>query len=182
MSIIDLGIGSQVRHPKFGKGVIVEVDDTFYKIYFSFTAEVKTIARDFAHFELIEKKEAEYQPISISDIEKAVETVMKKNQPKSEVSSVELAQKWIKGNLIMNPFNRELSNKEVPIETFFRKIVMVRERLRVLEQNINNHPKLDDEDRVHLQQYITRAYGSLTTFNILFAAKEDHFKGAGKED
>lgn len=182
MSTIDLGIGSQIRYPKFGKGVIVEVDATYYKIYFNFIAEVKTIARDFPNFEMIEKKEGEYQPISIFDIEKAMENVMKRNQPKPEAARVEMAQKWIKGNLIMNPFNPELSNKEIPIETFFHKIVMVRERLRVLEQNINNHSKLDDEDRVHLQQYITRAYGSLTTFNVLFADKADHFKGAGKED
>ncbi|SNS58358.1 hypothetical protein SAMN06295967_11348 [Belliella buryatensis] len=183
MSTLDLGIGSQIRHPKFGKGVVVETDASYYKIYFNFTAEVKTIARDYSNFELVEKKEAEYQPITIMDIEKAVDNVIKKNQPKPESPKVEIAQKWIKGMVTFSPYNPELSNKEVPIETFFHKIVMVRERLRVLEQNINNHSKLDDEDRIHLQQYITRAYGSLTTFNVLFADKADHFKGAGgKED
>ncbi|MCH7414842.1 hypothetical protein MM213_15180 [Belliella sp. R4-6] len=182
MSLLDLGIGSQIRHPKFGKGVVVESDASFYKIYFNFIAEVKTIARDYSGFELVEKKEAEYQPISITDIEKAVENVVKRNQPKEDLPKLEMAQKWIKGNLVMHPFNEDLSTKEVPISTFFHKIVMVRERLRVLEQNINNHPKLDDEERIHLQQYITRAYGSLTTFNVLFADKKDHFKGAGKED
>ncbi|EOZ98049.1 hypothetical protein A33Q_1556 [Indibacter alkaliphilus LW1] len=179
---MDLGIGSQIRHPKFGKGVIVEVDLSYYKIYFNFIAEVKTIARDFPNFELVEKKEAEYQPITIMDIEKAMESVLRKVQAKEEAPKLSMAHKWINGTLVFNPFNSELSNKEISIKTFFHKIVMVREKLRVLEQNINNHPKLDDEERIHLQQYITRIYGSLTTFNVLFADKEDHFKGSGKED
>lgn len=182
MTSMELGIGSQIRHPKFGKGVVVEADASYYKIYFNFTAEVKTIARDFPNFELIEKKEAEYMPITLSDIEKAVENVVRKTQPKEEITKISMAQKWINGTLTFNPFNPDLSNKEIPIKTFFHKIVMLRERLRVLEQNINNHAKLDDEDRIHLQQYITRIYGSLTTFNVLFADKADHFKGAGKED
>jgi superoxide dismutase len=83
------------------------------------------------------------------------------------------------GIVIFEPNDVALQVKEIPMAAFFHKIVMVREKLRVLEQNINNHPKLDDEDRVHLQQYITRCYGSLTSFNILFAHKEDQFKGSG---
>ncbi|WP_373495752.1 hypothetical protein [Aquiflexum sp.] len=179
---MDLGIGSQIRHLKFGKGVVVESDASYYKIYFNFTAEVKTIARDFPNFELVEKKEAEFQPITLAEIETAVENVIRKNQPKDDLPKITLAQKWINGTVTINPYNPEMSNKEIPIKTFFHKIVMVRERLRVLEQNINNHEKLDDEDRIQLQQYITRAYGSLTTFNVLFANKDDQFKGAGKDD
>ncbi|WP_373521608.1 hypothetical protein [Aquiflexum sp.] len=179
---MDLGIGSQIRHPKFGKGVVVESDASYYKIYFNFTAEVKTIARDFPNFELVEKKEAEFQPITLAEIETAVENVIRKNQPKDDLPKITLAQKWINGTVTFNPYNPEMSNKEIPIKTFFHKIVMVRERLRVLEQNINNHEKLDDEDRIQLQQYITRAYGSLTTFNVLFSNKDDQFKGAGKDE
>jgi uncharacterized alkaline shock family protein YloU len=182
MSAMDLGIGSQIRHPKFGKGVVVESDASYYKIYFNFTAEVKTIARDFPNFELVEKKESEFQPITLAEIEIAVENVIRKNQPKEDLPKVTLAQKWINGTITINPYNPEMSNKEIPTKTFFHKIVMVRERLRVLEQNINNHEKLDDEDRIQLQQYITRAYGSLTTFNVLFANKDDQFKGSGKDD
>ena len=91
---------------------------------------------------------------------------------------VDLGDKWKDGTLIMKPGKSGLQEKEMPIETFFHKIVMVRDRLRVLEQNINSHAGLSDEDKVNLQQYITRVYGSLTSFNILFSEKEDYFIGS----
>jgi len=93
---------------------------------------------------------------------------------------VEMGDKWEGGKLILVPGNPQLQSKEIEIEAFFHKIVMIRDRLRVLEQNINSHPKLTDQEKVDIQQYITRAYGSLTTFNILFADKEQYFKGSGK--
>ena len=93
---------------------------------------------------------------------------------------VPLANKWINGTVTINAGSEDMQGKEIPIRTFFNKVIMVRERLRVLEQNINNHEKLDEADKLHLQQYITRAYGSLTTFNVLFGDKADQFKGAGK--
>ena len=83
--------------------------------------------------------------------------------------------------MILNPGNSDLKGKEIPIETFFHKIVMVRDRLRVLEQNINKSKNLSDEEKVNMQQYITRVYGSLTTFNVLFAHEDDQFKGEGKK-
>lgn len=179
MSTENLGIGSRINHPKFGGGVIVEVDASNYKIYFSSNGEVKTIARDFANIEVAQKVEMDFEPISIKEIEKALENVLQKS---SDITrAYPLASKWGGGTITINPGNAEMSNKVIPTATFFHKIVMVRERLRVLEQNINNHEKLDDEDKVHMQQYITRAYGSLTTFNVLFANKNDYFKGAGKD-
>ena len=91
---------------------------------------------------------------------------------------VELGKRWIGGTMVLQPANQDLKPKEMPIETFFHKIVMMRDRLRVLEQNINSSDSLTDEEKVNLQQYITRIYGSMTSFNILFENKEDYFVGA----
>ena len=79
--------------------------------------------------------------------------------------------------MILQPEDSSLQSKEIPIETFFHKIVMVRDRLRVMEQRINSSKGLNDEEKVNLQQYITRIYGSLTTFNVLFKNKENQFQG-----
>jgi len=95
-----------------------------------------------------------------------------------------IADRWAGGQLVLKPGRPGTQEKTVPIEDFFRKIIAVRERLRVLEQRINSHPKLAEEDRLQLQEYITRAYGSLTTFNLLFADAEDRFvgtKGSGED-
>lgn len=91
-----------------------------------------------------------------------------------------IAPKWSGGKLILQPFDTSLQNKEIPLMMFFKKIVSVREKLRVLEQKINNHPALAPEDKLEFQQLITRAYGSMTTFNILFRDEEEKFKGASE--
>ena len=93
-----------------------------------------------------------------------------------------IGERWVGGQLVMKPGKAGTQDKMIPIEVFFRKITAVREKLRVLEQRINGHPKLSDEDRAQLQDYITRAYGSLTTFNVLFAEAEDRFVGSKGEE
>lgn len=113
----------------------------------------------------------------IEQIKDAVREVLKED---TVFGTVPLGDRWIGGELILVPRDRSLQEKRVPLEVFFHKLVMIRDRLRVLEQQINAHPKLDDEDRVHLQQYITRIYGTLTTFNILFAHKSQQFTGEGR--
>lgn len=99
-----------------------------------------------------------------------------------EPVSPPLAAKWQGGVIQILPGKSELQGKEIPIDALFHKIVMVRDRLRTLEQKINAHPKLSDAEKVEMQHYITRVYGSLTTFNALFRDKEDQFVGAKGED
>lgn len=173
-----LGIGSKVDHPKFGLGVVVGISGDYYKIYFTAQDEVKEIDRSFDKLAVTERTAPEFAPIDIRDIEKALEKVLLANTENTSI--IPLASKWINGTVTLNAGSDDLQGKEIPIRTFFNKIIMIRERLRVLEQNINNHEKLDDADKIHMQQYITRAYGSLTTFNVLFGDKDDYFKGAGK--
>jgi hypothetical protein len=122
-------------------------------------------------------------PLDLTDLDKIDRIVRNAVRDElQEAETVELAGRWRGGKIEIWPRDASLGAHEIPLDSFFHKIVMVRDRLRVLEQQINGHPKLDDEDRVHLQQYITRCYGSLTSFNVLFKNKEDRFVGSGGKD
>lgn len=124
-------------------------------------------------------------PLDLTDLDKIDRIVRSALRDQAEDAGdepVELGGRWEGGKLELWPRDQTLGAKEIPIESFFHKIVMLRDRLRVLEQQINGHAKLSDEEKVHLQQYITRCYGSLTSFNVLFRRKEEAFKGTGGKD
>ncbi len=167
-----LGIGARIKHPTFGEGIVIDLDMSTLTVFFKGQGD-KQISRTFTGIEIVEGARIPDTSLDMPTVEKALKRVLKEM---SDISQpVDFAAKWKGGSIELKPGNRELQSKEVPIDIFWHKIVMVRDRLRVLEQNINSHEKLDDQDKVHLQQYISRVYGSLTTFNVLFADKEDYF-------
>lgn len=177
MTMEELTVGTRVDHPRYGEGIISKVNLVAYEIFFARGGKVEILKRN-ADLTVIELKE-DSRPkdmLTLQEVEKVLFHMLDRFNGLNY--AVEMGEKWKGGVLDMKPGNPDLKSKEVPIETFFHKIVMVRDRLRVLEQNINAHPGLSDDDKVGLQQYITRIYGSLTTFNILFADKDDYFVGA----
>ena len=93
------------------------------------------------------------------------------------VSETFIGQRWSGGKVVLHPRDTDLQPKEIGIDDLFHKVVMIRDRLRVLEHKINGHGSLDDREKIELQQYVTRCYGSLTTFNVLFRDKKDQFVG-----
>jgi len=168
-----LGIGSRINHSDYGKGVVTNVTSKMYWVTF-IDGGLETINVDDA-FEIIDAVEDEVDTVSFYEMEKSLREILKKWSDVSEI--VPLADKYKGGTMILQPKDVSLANKEIPINTFFHKIVMLRDRLRVMEQKINSSKLLEDQDKVDLQQYITRCYGSLTTFNVLFKNNSQNFKG-----
>lgn len=168
-----LGVGSRVRHNIYGKGVIISVDAEQYQVCFIENG-IMPIGKSYSGWDIIERIQPE-RTVSYTQLERSLERVLQAHDLLPP--DVEMARKWEGGSLIIRDSDGTVKEKEIPIETFFKKIIMVRERLRVLEQRINNS-NLSDEDKINIQQYITRAYGSLTTFNILFQERNDHFVGS----
>lgn len=174
MALVTFGIGSRISHPIHGKGVVIQVRAMTYNVVFMDVGE-KEIRKDDDGLMVIERIAPDEAPISLHDVEDVLTRILRKWSDVNEV--VPLGEKWKGGKMILKPLSPSVQPKEVGIDDFFHKIVMLRDRLRVMEQRINAHTKLTDEDKVNLQQYITRIYGSLTTFNVLFKNKEDQFVG-----
>lgn len=174
MEDITLGIGSRVEHPEFGKGVVVQVYSDLYEITF-IDYGTKSISKNFEKLKVIDFSSSDLDLISYEKVEKVFRKML------LNLSDIQhpahLADKWKGGKMILEPGRKDLQSKDLPIDTFFHKIVMVRDRIRVMEQRINSSKGLDDQEKVDLQQYITRIYGSLTSFNVLFADKDDYFVG-----
>jgi hypothetical protein len=176
MKIEALHIGQNVRHPQYGLGVVKSISETTAEILFN--DGKRTVAPEAAGLQAAEPQ------ISASGLEMPLKQFVEQTvaaaieklgleKPDSVVDQLGL--RWNAGKMVLQPADATLQAKEVPLETFFHKIVMVRNNLRVLEQKINAHEKLSDGEKVEMQQYISRSYGSLTTFNILFKEKEDQF-------
>ena len=167
----------KVRHPRYGVGVVRALTEHTAEIRFDDAP--RTLAPETSELESAElTARIGDSDVSVSNlIRDTAEAVVAALGLEPRDSLVEgLAGRWQRGTLILKSADASLQPKEVPLETFFHKIVMIRNNLRVLEQKVNASEKLSDADKFELHQYITRCYGSLTTFNVLFKDKEDHFR------
>lgn len=169
-----LGIGTRLQHTQFGPGVIVGIRYATYLISF-INHGLKEIDKTDNKLDEIIPENVSEEIETHSEVEKSLLKILRLWGGITE--NVPLGDKWHGGSLLIQPADKSLKPKEIPIADFFHKVVMLRDRLRVLEQNINSSKTLSDEEKVNIQQYITRCYGSLTTFNLLFKNKEDWFVG-----
>ena len=171
---LTLGIGTRLQHTQFGPGVIVGIRYATYLISF-INHGIKEVDKTDTKLDENNAENVTAEVETVSETEKSLLKILRLWGDVTE--KVPLGDRWTGGTLLLQPADSSLKPKEIPVEMFFHKIVMLRDRLRVLEQQINAHKKLSDEDKVNLQQYITRIYGSLTTFNVLFKNKEQWFIG-----
>jgi hypothetical protein len=177
LTIDNLRIGMRVSHPRYGVGVVKAL--TQHTADITFDDAPRTL--DPAGSELVSAEPS----VTLRELDVPLDSLIR-DVAQSVVDALGfekgdqlvegLANRWQKGTLVIQSADTSLQPKEVPLETFFHKIVMIRNNLRVLEQKVNANDKLSDADKFDLQQYITRCYGSLTTFNVLFKNKEDQFK------
>jgi len=180
MNIETLRIGMKVRHPQYGVGVVKSLTEQTAEIAFEDASrKIAPASSDLQPAEATATVAELDVPLAnlIRDTAHAVVEALGLEQTDAVVEG--LATRWQRGSLVLQPADSSLQPKEVPLETFFHKIVMIRNNLRVLEQKVNASDKLSEAEKVELQQYITRCYGSLTTFNILFKNKDDQF-GTGR--
>jgi hypothetical protein len=176
MKIEELHINLKVRHPNYGVGIVKTIGEHTAEIQFE--AGRHTVEPTASG---LQPAEAQVEVTGLTlplaqVIEQTVAAVADRlgvERPDTFVAG--LLSRWRGGKFVLHPADPTLTTKEVPIEVFFHKITGMRNQLRVLEQKINAHPKFSEEEKVDLQQYLTRCYGSMTTFNILFKEKEDQF-------
>jgi hypothetical protein len=177
---IELGVGTRVEHDRYGEGFVCKNSLNGYEIIFERGGKLGfskvNILKD---MKILEKVEDNEPKLSLDEVTEALTNILERYNGLNE--DVEIADKWIGGVLVLKPGNSS-QPKEIPVDVFFHKIVMLRDKLRVLEQNINSHQGLSEQDKVNIQKYITSVYGSLTTFNVLFKDKDDYFVGSSKKE
>ena len=174
MDQLNLGIGTRLQHTYHGPGVIVGVRYATYLISF-INVGIKEIEKTDTSLDEIIAENVTTEIETVSEVEMSLLKILRMWSDVNEV--VPLGDRWKGGTMLLQPADKSQKPKEIPVDIFFHKIVMLRDRLRVMEQQLNAHKLLSDEDKVNLQQYITRIYGTLTTFNVLFKNKEQWFVG-----
>jgi len=177
MKIESLRIGMKVRHPQYGSGLVKAISEAVAEIQFD-DGSKRAVAPEPSGLEPMEPHAVVSgldMPLKQFVEETLAAAVAKLGLEKPDSVVEQLGLRWHGGKAVLHPADATLQTKEVPLEVFFHKIVMVRNNLRVLEQKINAHEKLSDGEKVEMQQYITKSYGSLTTFNVLFKEKEGQF-------
>jgi len=177
MKTESLRIGMKVRHPQYGSGLVKSISEAVADIQFDDGSKraVAPEASGLEPIELLATVNGLEMPLKQLVAETLAAALKQRALEKPHAVVEQLGLRWHGGRLVLHPADTTLQAKEVPLEIFFHKIVMVRNNLRVLEQKINAHEKLSDGEKVEMQQYITKSYGSLTTFNVLFKEKEDQF-------
>jgi hypothetical protein len=180
MNIESLHIGMRIRHPQHGIGVVKGLTEHAAEVRFD--DGIRPIAPEVSGIQSAEPRVAIdglEQPLQ-QFFEQAMEALLQRmGWEKPDVTVEELGTRWQRGRMVLHSADSTLQTKEIPLEVFFHKIVGMRNQLRVLEQKINGHPLLSDGDKIEMQQYVSRCYGAMTTFNLLFAMKGSEFKGAG---
>jgi len=181
MKIEAMHIGQKVRHLKYGVGIVKTLSPRTADIRFD--DELRTLDPELSEITPAEPVasvtglEMPLQQFLATTIESVLDRL---GYEKPDVVVEQLGVRWHRGKMMLHPADTALQPKEVPLEVFFHKLVGVRNQLRVLEQKVNAHPTLTDGEKVEMQQYVTRCYGSLTTFNLLFKNKEDQFSSKGE--
>jgi hypothetical protein len=180
MKVQELFIGMKVRHPQYGPGTVTSLNEHSSEIRFGDgLRKVSPEGSDLTPDEPVANLSGLNLPVR-ELVDQTVASVLDHlgiTTPDAVVE--ELGVRWKAGNVILKPADPALQAKEVPLETFFHKIVMIRNNLRTLEQKINAHPALAESDKIEIQQYISKCYGSMTTFNILFKTEYGQFKSKG---
>ena len=170
-------MGMKVRHPELGMGTVKGLSEHVADIRFD--SGLRSLApeqSDLKPDEALAEVSGLAMPLSALVAETVSALVREMGLERDDSVVEQLAARWARGMMILRPGDSALQSKEIPVEAFFHKIVMMRNNFRVLEQKINSHPQLSDAEKVELQQYISRCYGSMTTFNLLFKHDSDHFK------